>query len=106
MRRKDRPIPFPVGSEARRLELRLLRKIFWFSPEWAIMTIRVANKVARMFPVKDERCGARCRTGAPCKRKAGKNGRCPNHGGASTGAKSEAGKLRSLAAINRKPRKR
>ncbi len=34
-------------------------------------------------------CGARCRDGHPCKRKAiiGRN-RCPNHGGLSTGPKT------------------
>ena len=36
-------------------------------------------------------CGARTRPGRPCARKALKNGRCRNHGGKSTGPKSEAG---------------
>lgn len=31
-------------------------------------------------------CGAQCRTGEPCRRKAMKNGRCFMHGGKSTGA--------------------
>lgn len=94
-----RPIPFPVGSEARRNELRLLRKIYWFNPAWAIQTIQIANKIARMFPVKGERCEARTRTGAPCKRKAGKNGRCPNHGGATPKRphKTPESRARSLA---------
>ncbi|MES0404071.1 MAG: HGGxSTG domain-containing protein, partial [Hyphomicrobium sp.] len=30
-------------------------------------------------------CNARTRAGHPCKRKALANGRCPNHGGLSTG---------------------
>lgn len=39
------------------------------------------------------RCGAHARsTGDPCKAKAMTNGRCRNHGGMSTGAKTEAGK--------------
>ncbi len=43
------------------------------------------------------RCGARTRRGKPCKRKALQNGRCPNHGGLSTGPKTREGKLRALA---------
>ena len=39
-------------------------------------------------------CSARTRAGHPCKRKALKNGRCPNHGGLSTGPKTNAGKTR------------
>jgi len=39
------------------------------------------------------RCGAHARsTGEPCKAKAMTNGRCRNHGGLSTGAKTEEGK--------------
>jgi hypothetical protein len=45
------------------------------------------------------RCGARTRTGAPCKRlpvwdnehDRPRNGRCPNHGGLSTGPKTPEG---------------
>lgn len=43
------------------------------------------------------RCGAKTRRGTPCKRKGLKSGRCPNHGGLSTGAKTPEGKLRALA---------
>ena len=50
-------------------------------------------------------CGAMTRKGTPCRRKpvlnpAGsiRNGRCLNHGGASTGAKSVAGRERTSAA--------
>ena len=47
-------------------------------------------------------CGAKCRTGQPCKRRKvpGKN-RCPNHGGLSTGAKTEAGRA-AIAESNRR----
>ncbi len=45
----------------------------------------------------DTRCGARTRRGTPCKRKALRNGRCRNHGGMSSGAKTPEGKRRSLA---------
>ena len=40
-------------------------------------------------------CGARTRLdGHPCKRKALANGRCPNHGGMSTGPKTPEGRAR------------
>ena len=42
-------------------------------------------------------CGAKTRKGLPCKRKALLNGRCPNHGGLSTGPKTIKGKRRALA---------
>jgi hypothetical protein len=42
-----------------------------------------------------ERCGARTRRGSACQRPAKKsNGKCRLHGGASTGPKTEAGRLR------------
>lgn len=40
------------------------------------------------------RCGARTRRGTACKRKVLPNGRCPNHGGRSTGPKTKAGRQR------------
>lgn len=40
------------------------------------------------------RCGARTRKGLPCIRKARENGRCPNHGGLSTGPKTAEGRQR------------
>ena len=40
------------------------------------------------------KCGAHARsTGNPCQGKALRNGRCRNHGGNSTGPKTEAGKM-------------
>ena len=36
-------------------------------------------------------CGAKTRSGAPCRALAMRNGRCRMHGGASTGAKTAAG---------------
>ena len=40
------------------------------------------------------RCGVHARsTGNPCQGKALRNGRCRNHGGCSTGPKTEAGKM-------------
>ena len=47
------------------------------------------------------RCGAHARTtGEPCKAKAMENGRCRNHGGMSTGAKTEEGKAAIRLALN------
>lgn len=45
-------------------------------------------------------CGARTRTGAPCKRKPipGKK-RCRNHGGLSTGPRTVEGKAKALACL-------
>ena len=43
---------------------------------------------------RKRKCGAYARsTGNPCQGKALRNGRCRNHGGTSTGPKSEAGKM-------------
>ena len=39
-------------------------------------------------------CGARTRTGASCQRAALPSGRCPNHGGLSTGPRTDAGRQR------------
>jgi hypothetical protein len=39
-------------------------------------------------------CAARTRKGTECQRKPLINGRCPNHGGLSTGPKSDAGRVR------------
>jgi len=46
-------------------------------------------------------CGAKTRGGEPCQAQAMANGRCRNHGGLSTGARTEEGRKKSLAAIGR-----
>jgi hypothetical protein len=48
------------------------------------------------------RCGARTRSGEPCQRKALKNGRCPNHGGLSTGPRTREGRARIADAARRR----
>jgi hypothetical protein len=65
------------------------------------------NASARRSAMRHERnhgprCGARTRSGRPCRRKVvlGKR-RCPNHGGLSTGPKTPEGKSRSRAALQR-----
>lgn len=43
-------------------------------------------------------CGAKTRQGTPCKNtRLYNNGRCKNHGGLSTGPRTEEGKTRALA---------
>lgn len=51
---------------------------------------------------KDQRprCGARTRSGEPCKAQALTSGRCRLHGGLSTGARSKAGKQRQKVAAS------
>ncbi len=49
-------------------------------------------------------CGARCRSGQPCRRKKVPcRPRCPNHGGLSTGAKTAEGRA-AIAESNRRRR--
>lgn len=51
------------------------------------------------------RCGAHARsTGEPCKAKAMENGKCRNHGGLSTGAKTEEGKAAIRLALEQRMR--
>ena len=46
-----------------------------------------------------KRCGARTKAGGPCQRPAvARTGRCPNHGGKSTGPRTKEGITRIVAA--------
>lgn len=96
MRRQDRPAPFPWGTQAWRDEYARLRKIY---PDYfARQLIRSINFCWRCVALRGERCGARTRKGEPCKASAMlKSGRCRNHGGLSTGAKTPEGKAKALA---------
>ena len=50
--------------------------------------------------LRDRPCGARTRAGHPCRRKGmGKGGRCPNHGGMSTGPRTQEGRARVSTAL-------
>jgi hypothetical protein len=103
MRRRDRPVPFPWPSSAYRAEFKRLRDL-GHDPAWARYLIRRANRQARMFPVKGEKCEAYARsTGKPCLAPAGLNGRCKLHGGLSTGPRTPEGKAKALSAIGQKP---
>ena len=47
-------------------------------------------------------CGAKTRQGTPCKNtRLYKNGRCKNHGGLSTGPRTEEGKAKALANLKK-----
>ncbi len=50
------------------------------------------------YDVACDTCGARTRSGAPCRNLSMKNGRCRMHGGASTGPKTAAGLAKSRTA--------
>ena len=61
-------------------------------------SLGLATRFGPLWP--GQRCGAKTRRGTKCQRPANKkNGRCRLHGGASTGAKSEAG-LQKIHAAN------
>lgn len=52
--------------------------------------------------LRNRKCGARTRKGTACIRKALSNGRCPNHGGCSTGPKTDAGRQRIAEAVRQR----
>ena len=58
---------------------------------------RLDLAIAELFKFEATRCRARTRRGTLCERKKLPSGRCPNHGGLSTGPKTREGKLRALA---------
>jgi len=93
MRRSDRPVPFPWGTEAWRKEYARLRKSH---PDyWARAIIRITNFSWRCVARSGERCGAYARsTGKPCQAKAmPKSGRCRMHGNG--GPRTPEGKARA-----------
>jgi len=97
MLKRLRPIPFPRGSVAYRLEF-LRLKASGLTWRGIRQVIRCANHEARMTPQPGERCLARNRKdGRPCQAAALPAGRCRWHGGCSTGPRSEAGKRRVTA---------
>lgn len=104
MNPKHRPVPFPRGSDSYRQEFLRLKAEGW---HWRGIrqVIRCANNKVRWQPMEGEKCGAYARsTGKPCQAPALSNGLCARHGGLSTGPRTDAGKLKSLAAIGQKPR--
>ncbi len=73
-----------VGPETR-ANLDLIRTV-------AVLEAQEARRLAK--EARNRPCGAKTRAGTPCARKSCKNGRCPNHGGMSTGPKTNGGKRR------------
>jgi hypothetical protein len=70
--------------------------------ELAQLTREVLREHEMAFGVYD-RCGARTRAGTPCMRwPVRKTGRCPNHGGMSTGPRTKAGRDRIAKAQRRR----
>jgi hypothetical protein len=62
---------------------------------WENKLARRADNQVKKRAAREHLCGARTRTGAPCRRKGhGAGGRCPNHGGMSTGPRTKAGRER------------
>src|SRR5919198_423716 len=69
----------------------------------SIAMMRILSQPPACTPKRERpRCGAKCRTGWPCRRRAvwdedndcPVNGRCRNHGGMSTGPKTQEGRRR------------
>jgi hypothetical protein len=84
-------------SRAHRRQLRILIR------EELVEPLEVAREESRRLPRGERpRCGARTRRGTCCLRPALENGRCPNHGGLSTGPRTKAGRKRIAAAQRRR----
>jgi hypothetical protein len=73
------------------------------SAKWhAVMVARerASEERARLRELRNKPCGARTRAGHPCRRQGlGKGGRCPNHGGMSTGPRTPEGRARISASL-------
>lgn len=98
MHRQDRPVPFPYGTPEWRNEFARLRGE-GKPASWVRRILREANRQARWYPVKGEKCQARTRKGTPCQAPAGWNGRCKLHGGLSSGPKTLEGKAKALSKL-------
>ena len=61
--------------------------------------LRTRARMQRKIAAGIKLCGAKTRQGRPCIRTGLANGRCKNHGGLSTGAKTPEGKARSLSKL-------
>lgn len=79
-------------------------------PSWSITSAEIlpdisptkTHAVGQSAPSAPKRCGAKTRSGHPCRRKGVAPGkRCPNHGGLSTGPRTTAGRQR-IARAQRK----
>jgi hypothetical protein len=69
--------------------------------------LRTTARAQRRLAMGVRLCGARTRSGGPCIAKGtGRGGRCKNHGGASTGAKTPGGRAQSIAGLKRSVERR
>jgi hypothetical protein len=65
-------------------------------------TLRTRARAQRRVAMGVRLCGAKTRSGRPCIAKGtGRGGRCKNHGGASTWAKTPEGRAKCLAGLKR-----
>jgi hypothetical protein len=97
MDKRLRPIPYPIGSAARRRFIAAALRYDGVDYRQAVAQVVAANGRARNGLIRGEQCGAKTRKGTPCRCKAMRNGRCRLHGGCSTGPRTVAGKKRSAA---------
>lgn len=73
------------------------------SRRWRAELVRRQDEQAERKAERERRCGAKTRAGHSCQRKGlGKGGRCPNHGGMSTGPRTKAGRKRIAEAQRRR----
>jgi hypothetical protein len=64
---------------------------------------RESEERARLRELRRQPCGAKTRAGHPCQRKGtGRGGRCLNHGGGSTGPRTDEGRQRIAEAQRRR----
>lgn len=100
MDKRKRPIPYPVGTTARK---RAIEFWMWDGRGYraALREVIAANHRARNTPQRGEKCEAKTRAGTPCQCKALTNGRCKYHGGLSTGPRTAEGKMKSAANMRR-----
>jgi hypothetical protein len=63
--------------------------------------MRESMQKARLALALHPKCGAKCRSGIPCKNAAMRNGRCRMHGGKSTGPRIKHGQ-RTRASIQQR----
>jgi hypothetical protein len=61
--------------------------------------LRTRARMQRKLANGVKLCGAKTRLGRPCIATALPNGRCSNHGGLSTGARTPEGKAKSLSKL-------
>lgn len=103
MDKKLRPLRWPRRSASRDIYRDMIRQVFCLSLPEARKLVRELNQDWRNVPMPGELCEAKTRRGTPCKALALANGRCPLHGGLSTGPRTPEGKRRALANLELGP---